>query len=191
MIGYIKGMVISKSGQSLIVNTAGVGYKVNAPSAMVLKLKIGAEAEFYIHTYVREDQLSLYGFLKQDDLELFEMLISVSGVGPKVALSVMSAVASEHIRSAIASVDAAAFIKVSGVGRKTAERLIVELREKIGELGGSISIKGSKDFSESLDALVALGYSGQEAREALKRVPPGLSDSNQMIKAALKIMGGR
>lgn len=175
----------------MVLSVGLVGYKVYAPASLLIKYKPGSELEAFIHTHVREDQISLYGFSSAEELELFEFLISVSGVGPKMALSILSATSAEHIKSAITGGDAAVFTKVSGVGRKTAERLIVELREKLGGAGTGISGKMSKEFSDGLDALVGLGYSANEAREALKRVPEQLSDSGQIVKAALQFLGGR
>lgn len=192
MLAYLKGKILSKSSNYLILETGNVGYKVFVPAHILLNTKTGQELALYVHSYVREDQFSLYGFMSQDELNLFEQLISVSGVGPKMALGILSETSVKHIRSAIAGGEAAIFTKVSGVGRKTAERLIVELREKIGaEDADKINIKSSKEFSESLDALVALGYSAQEARDALKRVPADIADSGAIIKSALRVLGGR
>lgn len=191
MIAYLKGKILSKGPNFLVLSVGLVGYKVYAPASLLIKHKPGSELEAFIHTHVREDQISLYGFSSAEELELFEFLISVSGVGPKMALSILSATSAEHIKSAITGGDAAVFTKVSGVGRKTAERLIVELREKLGGAGTGISGKMSKEFSDGLDALVGLGYSANEAREALKRVPEQLSDSGQIVKAALQFLGGR
>lgn len=192
MIGYLNGKIISKGQTYMVVDTHGVGYKVYPPASLLLSVKIGQEAALFIHTYVREDQLSLYGFATPTELELFELLLTVSGIGPKVALSILSSTTPTHIRSAIASGEAVVFTKVSGVGKKTAERLIIELREKIGETGsGELNIKATQDFSESLDALVSLGYSRQEAREALNRVSKDLADSSSIVKAALRVLGGR
>lgn len=191
MIAYLKGEILSKGANFLVLSTGPVGYKVYVPASLLVKHKPGGALELFIHAYVREDQFSLYGFLTADELELFELLISVSGVGPKMALSILSTTSAEHVKSAIAGGEAAVFTKVSGVGRKTAERLIVELREKLGGDGKMVSGKMSKEFSESLDALVSLGYSVSEARDALKRVPEQLADSSQIIKAALQVLGGR
>jgi len=191
MIAYLKGKILSKGPNFLILSTGQVGYKVYAPASLLIKHKTGGELEVFIYTYVREDQLALYGFSGPEELELFEFLISVSGVGPKMALSILSTTSAEHVKSAIVGGEAAVFTKVSGVGRKTAERLIIELREKLGGAGAGVSGKMSKEFSDGLDALVGLGYSASEAREALKRVPEELADSGQIVKAALQVLGGK
>lgn len=192
MIAYLKGIVFSKNATSVILLTGGVGYRVSVPSNLILSFKIGQEAELFIHSHIREDQFSLYGFSSPEELSLFELLISVSGVGPKMAMNMISTTSPRHIKSAIAAGEPAVFTKVSGVGRKTAERLIVELKEKIGE--GDFKdthIGASKQLSESLEALVALGYSRDEAREALKKIPADVSESGQIIRAALRVLGGR
>ncbi|PIR97309.1 MAG: Holliday junction branch migration protein RuvA [Candidatus Doudnabacteria bacterium CG10_big_fil_rev_8_21_14_0_10_41_10] len=187
MISYLKGSVLSKQANYATVETQGVGYKVFIPVSSLLELRLEQEIELYIRTYVREDQFSLYGFLSPKELELFELLISVSGVGPKVALAVLSGGTVEVITSAIGSGDPSIFTKVSGVGKKTAERIVVELKEKIG----TGDLKSSKDLSESLDALVALGYSKLEAREVLKRISSKDLDSGSIIKEALRVLGKR
>jgi holliday junction DNA helicase RuvA len=191
MIAYLKGKVLSKDLTHLVLETGGVGYKVYAAGVTLASAKPGQEMEFFIHTHVREDQFSLYGFLSSDELNLFELLISVSGIGPKIALAVLSGAEAGHIRSAIASADAGVFTKVAGVGRKTAERIVVELKEKIGEGAGEFNLQSSKQISDSLDALVALGYNRQEAREAVKRVSGESTDSSAIVRAALKVLGGK
>lgn len=186
----MRGTILSKGQNFLVLEVGQVGYKVFAPATLLLKFKLGSALEVFVHTYVREDQLSLYGFSSPSELDLFELLISVSGVGPKMAMSILSSTSPEHVKSAIAGGEAATFTKVSGVGRKTAERLIVELKEKL-DGGPGVSGKLSREFSESLDALVALGYSSQEAREALNRVPSELGSSGQIVREALRFLGGK
>ncbi|MCL5436237.1 MAG: Holliday junction branch migration protein RuvA [Patescibacteria group bacterium] len=190
MIAHLKGIILNKGSNFLVLDTGSVGYKVFVPATLLLKYKSGSTLEVHVYTYVREDQMSLYGFSSPSELELFELLISVSGVGPKMALAILSSTSPEHVKSAIAGGEAAVFTKVSGVGRKTAERLIMELKEKL-DGGPGISSKLSKEFSESLDALVALGYSSAEAREALKRVPAELASSGQIVREALRFLGGK
>ena len=190
MIAYLKGKILSKTANYLVLENQGIGYKVFLSTASLLNLRVGDSLAAHIHTYVREDQLRLYGFLSSSELNLFEMLISVSGVGPKVALSVLSGATPDIITSAIASGDASVFTKVSGVGKKTGERIVVELKEKIGDDLG-VGLKSSRELSESLDALVALGYSAQEARGALKNMPKDIKDSGSIVRAALKVLGKR
>jgi len=169
MIGSIRGKIILKTEKFLIVETGGVGYKINiSPDTLAKIQKINGEVFFFIHTHVREDTLDLYGFLDREELEFFEMLINVSGIGPKGALSILGITSIETLRKAISIGDTSYLTKISGIGRKTAEKIVIELRDKIGtELEGS-SLQVELD---ALEALKSLGYSGIEAREALKKVP--------------------
>lgn len=190
MIGYLKGNICGKSAQGVLLEVGGVGYRVAVPASFLVGLKPGQSIELFIHTHVREDALSLYGFPSQQDMEVFELLISVSGVGPKVALAIMAHTPVPMIISAIASGDATVFTKVSGVGKKTGERIVVDLQEKMAT-GIVASGPNAAHHSDTLDALTALGYSLPEAREALKKVEPGVSGSSEILKEALKILGRR
>jgi len=195
MIGSIRGKIILKTEKFLIVETAGVGYKVNVSPDTVsrvsaLRLRPGqndTEASFWIHTHVREDALDLYGFLERPELEFFEMLISISGIGPKGALAILGVTSIETLRKAIGTGDTSYLTKISGIGKKTAEKIIIELRDKVGEEKTGSSLR---DELDALEALKALGYSQNEAREVLKKVSPGM-DTNAKIREALKILGGK
>ncbi len=186
MIGSIKGQVTHKSLNYIILETSGVGYKVFVTPTVLATLKVGQEASFVILTYVREDQISLYGFPTLPELEFFELLLTVSGVGPKSAIGIMSLASLEMIKSAIVSEDPSVFTKVSGIGRKTAERVIIDLKDKLKDDTSSAPV--AREHSDALDALVALGYSQQEARDALKQVPKDVADLQTKIKAALKVL---
>ncbi|HEX5429940.1 MAG TPA: Holliday junction branch migration protein RuvA [Patescibacteria group bacterium] len=183
MIGSIAGKIQHKGTGFLIVETGGVGYKVFVTPPQHFEAKVGSAASFVIHTYVREDQITLYGFSNINELEFFELLLTVSGVGPKSALGIMSVSSLDMIKSAIASGDAGLFKKVSGIGTKTAERVIVELREKLKSQGNATPI--AAEHSDALEALMTLGYREQQAREALKNVPESKSVQDK-IKLALK-----
>ena len=188
MIGSIKGKIILKTEKFLIVETGGVGYKINVSADTLSKTKkIGDETSFWIHTHVREDVLDLYGFLNMEELEFFEMLINVSGIGPRGALSILGIASIKTLRKAIGTGDTAYLTKISGIGRKTAEKIVIELRDKMGEEKGGSSLQGELD---ALEALKSLGYSQNEAREALKKVSPDTS-TNVKIREALKILGGK
>ncbi|HEX9503472.1 MAG TPA: Holliday junction branch migration protein RuvA [Patescibacteria group bacterium] len=184
MIGSIKGKISHKSASYVIVETSGVGYKVFLPQVILLTQKIDDVVSLVIHTYVREDQLTLFGFETLAQLEFFELLLTVSGVGPKSALAIMSLAAIDMLKSAIASGDATVFKKVSGIGTKTAERVIVELKEKLKDevQAGPMA----QQHSDAVDALLALGYSQQEARAALKNIPKDIKDLQTKVKMALK-----
>ncbi|MCX6752526.1 MAG: Holliday junction branch migration protein RuvA [Candidatus Nomurabacteria bacterium] len=203
MIGSIKGKIILKKEKFLVVETAGVGYKISvSPDTLLkvdaLRLRLGqneAPVSFWIHTHVREDAFDLYGFLEYPELEFFEMLLSVSGIGPKSALAILGITSVETLRKAIGTGDTSYLTKVSGIGRKTAEKIILELRDKMGDKTegeiGSASLQGDMD---SMEALKSLGYSQSEAREALKKVSQKASlnaDTNSKIREALKILGGK
>ena len=185
MIGSIKGKIIYKSEKFLIVETGGVGYKINVSANNLLKTN--NEVSFWIHTHVREDALDLYGFLEHTELEFFEMLINVSGIGPKGALTILGIASIETLKKAISTGDTSYLTKISGIGKKTAEKMIIELRDKIGEDKSDISLKGELD---ALEALKSLGYSQNEAREVLKKVASDIG-TNLKIKEALKILGGK
>ena len=191
MIGSIRGKITFKTEKFIIVETSGVGYKVNVSPDAVSKTKgVGEETFFWTHTHVREDIFDLYGFLERQELEFFEMLINVSGIGPKGALSILGIASLETLRKAISTGDTAYLTKISGIGRKTAEKIVIELRDKMASdvsAEGGTSLQGELD---ALEALKSLGYSQNEAREALKKVSPE-ANTNAKIREALKILGGK
>lgn len=188
MIGSIKGKIVLKTEKFLIVETGGVGYKVNvSPDTLSKAKKVGDEIFLWIHTHVREDALDLYGFLDQKELDFFEMLINVSGIGPRSALAILGIASIETLRKAIGTGDTSYLTKISGIGRKTAEKIVIELRDKIGEEKGGSSLQVELD---ALEALKSLGYSQAEARDALKKVSPD-TNTNTKIREALKILGGK
>lgn len=195
MIGSLKGKIVLKTEKFLILETTGVGYKVNVSSETLskvnaLQLRSGQNdtlVSFWIHTHVREDILDLYGFLERQELEFFEMLISVSGIGPKGALTILGITSIETLRKAIGAGDISYLTKISGIGKKTAEKIVIELRDKISEEKSGASLQGELD---ALEALKSLGYSQNEVREALKKVFPN-TDTNAKIREALKILSGK
>ncbi len=189
MIGSIKGKIILKKEKWLIVETVGVGYKINvSPDTLSRIQKQEKEVFFFIHTHVREDALDLYGFLDYPELEFFEMLIGVSGIGPKSALTILGIASIETLRKAIGTGDTSYLTKISGIGKKTAEKIVIELRDKMGTELGDVSLQGELD---ALEALKSLGYSQNQAREALKKVTEKIPniDTNTKIREALKILG--
>ena len=188
MIGSIKGKITLKKEKFVIVEASGVGYKISvSPDTLSKAKKVGDEIFLFIHTHVREDSLDLYGFLNHPELEFFEMLISVSGIGPKSALAILGITSIETLRKAIGTGDTSYLTKISGIGKKTAEKIVIELRDKMGtELEGS----SLQEEMDSLEALKSLGYSQNQAREALKKVAADIN-TNAKIKEALKILGGK
>jgi Holliday junction DNA helicase RuvA len=172
------------------VLVAGLGYKVFVNESMYADLDLGLEVELYTYQNVREDALDLYGFASLDQLELFELLLSISGIGPKSALGVLSIAKVADIKETIARGDSSLLMKVSGIGKKTAERVVLELREKVGSIASMNIGAGTKNSfsasSDEIDALVALGYSIMQAREALSKVDPKITNSGERIKLALR-----
>jgi holliday junction DNA helicase RuvA len=185
MIGYIKGRIIGKDESHILVETNGIGYLVSTVPA-VLEKEIGSEAEVFTYLQVREDALNLFGFLTKAELSFFELLISVSGVGPKMALTILSSGENDLIKQAIVSEDIAVFTKIGGVGRKTAERIVVELKEKLGALTHSegMHATGSEDL---LLALENLGYSRKEIKDVLVKLDHSLN-SEEKLRQALKLL---
>ena len=191
MIGSIKGKIIFKIDKFLIVETGGIGYKIHAGTGTLAKLKIGKNASFFTHLAVREDALDLYGFLDIKELEFFEMLLSVSGLGPKSALGIIGLASIETLKNAIASGDTSYLTKISGIGKKTAEKIVIELRDKLTKLGHKTEKESFRGELDALEALKSLGYSQSEAREALKEVSPKTTETSAKVKEALKILGGK
>ncbi|MBP9945314.1 MAG: Holliday junction branch migration protein RuvA [Vicinamibacteria bacterium] len=196
MIGFLRGVLLHKTPQELLIDVGGVGYKVQAPISTFCRLgDQGAQAQLLIHTHVREDQLVLYGFLTNTELELFEKLISVSGVGPKVALGVLSGIEADDLVHAIRANDVARLTRVPGVGKKTAERLILELKDKIGTLLTTTAepTAPSPQRSDLLSALRNLGYSPAEAdraaTEALRLQPE--ATLGELLRGALRLISRR
>lgn len=192
MISYLKGQLINKGRNYFIIEVNDIGYQIFVSPIMYAELTIGDQPEIYTHHYVREDAESLYGFKNLEELEMFELLLSISGVGPKSALGVLSIAKVEDIKSSIARGDATMLTKVSGIGRKTAERIVLDLRDKISILGGSTFAGGASGDSginsDEIDALITLGYSVQKAREALRQVDAKIVKPGERIRGALKIL---
>ena len=188
MIGSIKGKIILRTEKFVIVETNGVGYKINvSPNVLSKAKKLGDDLFLFVHTHIREDAFDLYGFLERPELEFFEMLLNVSGIGPRSALAILGIASIETLKKAISTSDTSYLTKISGIGKKTAERIVIELRDKMGEAKEGSSLQGELD---ALEALKSLGYSQNEAREALKKVPSDLS-TNERIRHGLKILGGK
>ncbi len=189
MISYLRGKIINKSLNYAILEVAGIGYQVFAGENFLNELKISSEVEVYTHHQVREEASDLYGFKNMEDLELFELLLTVSGVGPKSALGVISMASANDIKEAIIRGDANLLTKVSGIGKKTAERLVLELKTKVLRGSASSGLESpSLMGSDEIDALMSLGYSLNEARSAFNLVDPSITDSGERVKAALKKM---
>ncbi len=190
MISLLTGTIKLKSFKSATIDIHGLGFEVFLPQLILEKIKIGQMATYYTHLQVREDALELYGFETLPEKNFFELLISVSGVGPKSALSVLSIAKLEEIKKAILRDGPTLLRKVSGIGQKTAERIVVELKNKLSDLAvGSERIDLSTADNGAFDALMTLGYSASEVREALRKLPKDINDENEIIKQTLKMLG--
>ncbi|MDZ7798768.1 MAG: Holliday junction branch migration protein RuvA [Patescibacteria group bacterium] len=191
MIAYLRGKVKYKNDRYLILDVAGVGYQVYVTNAALEKIKSEDELELYTFTYIREDAHDLYGFLNYDEKEFFEQLIGISKVGPKGALGILNVASLDTIKKAIIHGDPDILTKVSGVGKKTAERVVMELKNKIdvADIDQSKVKPSEIGDNSAIDALVGLGYSATEAREALREVDKEIVDVEKRIKEALKILG--
>src|SRR3989338_6655352 len=189
MIGHIEGRVIFKGERHVVVDASGIGYKVFLPLSALKASTVGNTTSFWTHLHVREDTMDLFGFLHPSELEFFEMLIGISGIGPRSALGVMALAPVDTIKKAIAVGDTSYLTKVSGIGRKTAEKIVLELKEKMGF--GRVSYDGAElqHDADILDALVALGYSSTQARDALCHIPASIQGRETRLKEALKLLG--
>ncbi|MBU0636817.1 MAG: Holliday junction branch migration protein RuvA [Patescibacteria group bacterium] len=187
MIAFLSGKIKNKKAGYIVLEINGVGYKVFITSIFFADLIIGQTVDLYTYQYVREDALSLYGFKSQEELELFELLLSISGIGPKSAMGVLSMASVEDIKEAIVVGDSALLTKVSGIGKKTVERIILELREKISKMNiVDENIIALRANSDEIDALLSLGYSLSQSRQALQAVDPEIKESSERIRQALK-----
>jgi Holliday junction DNA helicase RuvA len=189
MISHISGTVLTRTDKYLVIDVAGVGYKVYVTPDTLGRTELNASLSLWTFLAVRETALDLYGFLETDDLSFFEMLLDVSGIGPKGALAIVAVGSVANLKSAIASGDTSYLTKVSGIGKKTAEKIIIELRDKLAEHKDAHGA-ATRSEGDALEALRSLGYSQQEARDALKEVSPEVTDTSARVKEALKILGG-
>src|SRR3990167_5895899 len=186
MIGHLAGTVSAVRPGYAIISAGGVGYKVFATRELLLTLKQGAEASVWTHLAVRESILDLYGFVTEEELRFFELLLTVSGIGPKSALAILDIALVETLRSAISSGNASYLTKVSGIGKKTGEKIVLELRDKVGKASDESARSLSGD-EEALEAMRALGYSPSEARDALRKVPTSVEGGSARLREALRI----
>ena len=203
MIAYLKGEVVEIEEEKLILECGNIGYNISMPaSALDGTLRPGQEVKIHTHLHVREDAMQLYGFLTRDDLKMFRMLLGVSGIGPKAALGILSGLSADELRFAVLSDDIKTISRAPGVGKKTAQKMILELKDKLdlqeafdtktmhvqeasqAETGDLVDAK-----KEAVQALTALGYSGSEALRAVKQVDVS-PDMNveEILKQALKKM---
>jgi Holliday junction DNA helicase RuvA len=184
MIAQLSGTLVSKEPAEVVIDVAGVGYAVGVPVSTLSALPaVGEQVRLFTHQHVREDQLALFGFSSEAEQRLFRQLISVSGIGPKVALAILSVSNPDDIRAAIAGGDTEFIAQVPGIGKKTAERVVIDLKDKVEMVTSEGSPRGTDDVVE---ALVGLGYSRQDARKAVSAVASQTSEPDELVRAALK-----
>ena len=192
MIGYLEGELIKKYDRRCILKCGQLGYRIFIANTALSKLQENSDiVKVFTYPYQRENTQELYGFLTSEELELFEMLITVSGVGPKSALAIIDDVPFDTLVASVMKGEDGVLRRVSGVGAKTAQKIIIELKTKIGALATLATEAASATVSEDADlieALKSLGYSAYQAREALKKVPPDTKGVEKRISEALKIL---
>lgn len=191
MIGFLRGVVELRNDPYLLIDVSGVGYKVLACSEVLSKLSgVGESIKLFTYTHVKDDALDLYGFSHFEDLKLFEMLIGVSGVGPKTAMGIFSSKNRQDIINAIISSDVDFFTTVPRLGKKNAQKIIIELKNKFGSISElDLSESFVKQNNEVVHALKSLGFSSREAEEALKNIKEEGKSVEEKIKFALKYLG--
>lgn len=190
MISYLAGTVIDKGKDTLTILTAsGVGYEVHMTAVSVMETALHADVSYFTYLKVGESSMDLYGFKSKDERTFFTLLLSVSGVGPKSALNILAVGSMEDIQAAIGRGDAKYLTAVQGIGKKTAERLVVELKNKLSAKGKDSGFVGdSGALGEAIDGLVAMGYSKDEAKEAVMSVDAKEKTTEQVLRAALKML---
>jgi Holliday junction DNA helicase RuvA len=197
MIGSVRGRIASKTPPQLMVDVGGLGYELEAPMSTFFHLPaVGQEVSLLTHLVVREDAHVLYAFATEGERRLFRSLIKVSGVGPKIALALLSGISVEAFSRCVVNEDITALTKVPGIGRKTAERLVIEMRDRLGDpagspdgvgAGGGVPVPVSANpESEAYAALVSLGYRPAEATRLLKAIGPGTHSTEELIRRALQ-----
>ncbi len=185
MIGQLKGKVVDKTDKTLLLDVGGVGFLVKIGVSSLTKINTGQEIILKTYLAVRDNALELFGFADNEELDFFGLLIGVSGIGPKSALAILDAAPPDTLRKAVAGNDAGYLTKVSGIGKKNAEKIVLALKDKLGELGANDELQKESD---ELEALKALGFTLAESRDALRQIPQDIKNSNERIKAALKIL---
>ena len=187
MIGTLRGTVQYKDLHSLVIDVSGVGYKVSVTTDTALDALPGMDILLWTFLSVRETALDLYGFKDKENLEVFELLITISGIGPKTALGILNVASIDMLKQAVAEDDISYLTRVSGIGKKNAEKIVLELRDKLVTTGveKGINLRAEGD---ALEALVSLGYSERDARDALKKIPKEVENTSERVKQALKLL---
>lgn len=187
MISSLSGTVRHKELNNIVVDVLGVGYKVLVPTDVALETTPSQPIFLWTHLAVRETSLELFGFLDKETLDIFELLITISGIGPKTALGILNVATPSMLRQAVAGADTSYLTRVSGIGKKNAEKIVLELKDKL-KLRETDAAIDTRSEGDALEALVSLGYSERDAREALKKVPKDITGASERVKSALKIL---
>ena len=187
MIASLSGTVRHKDLNSIVVDVSGVGYKVLVTTETALDISPSSPVFLWTHLVVRETSLELFGFLEKEVLDIFELLITISGIGPKTALGILNVATPTLLRQAVASGDTSYLTRVSGIGKKNAEKIVLELKDKLKVTSADRSIDTQAE-GDALEALVSLGYTERDAREALKKLPKETLGASERVKAALKLL---
>ncbi len=200
MIGQVFGTILEKQAPQLVVNVNGLGYEIDAPMSTFYQLPdVGQEVKLFTHFVVREDAQHLYGFYTRDERTLFRTLLKVNGVGPRMALTILSSAAPEEFVRWVLDNDTASLVRLPGIGKKTAERLVIEMRDKLSDWykaappeGVSLIVSDKSQRHQSLQdaiaALVSLGYKQQEANRTVSKIDDGRANSEELIRRALREM---
>ncbi|MEA2064700.1 MAG: Holliday junction branch migration protein RuvA [Patescibacteria group bacterium] len=189
MISYLKGKVIAKDGKTIILKVNDVGYKIFLGENFLNKIQQNDEFEIFTYLFWREDKINLYGFRENSQLGFFEKLISVSGVGPRSALYLLDIVGTKNIQQAIFGNQSDILTQAKGLGKKTAERIILELKNKLPNIDKISATPDIPENDEAISALINLGYNANDAREIIGKLPPEIKTVGDKIKAALKKIG--
>ena len=189
MISYLKGKIIAKDDRTIILKTNDIGYKIFLGKNFLSKIQQNDELEIFTYLFWREDKISLYGFSEDNQLAFFEKLISVSGVGPRSALHLLDIVGIKNIQQAIFGNQADILTQAKGLGKKTAQRIILELKNRLPNIDKISAIPNIPENAEAISALVNLGYNPNDAREIISQLPPEIKNTSDKIKAALKKIG--
>ncbi|MAG11445.1 MAG: Holliday junction branch migration protein RuvA [Parcubacteria group bacterium] len=189
MIGHVRGVVSRCTETGVVVDVSGVGYVISTIGGH--RYSVDDEVFFYTHSHIVEQAFDLYGFETTDQLWLFRLLLSISGVGPKMALNILNLGSAKEITDAIAAGDVAYLTAVSGVGKRTAERVVVELRDKVGGIDANSASPVGQRLSDVVDALISMGYSSAQAREVVRHLDHAEKNVEDLIRDALAAVTGR
>lgn len=188
MIYSIRGKISQIENDFIVLETESLSYQIFTTHFLLEKIKIGEEIKIFTHLEVKENSLELYGFETEEEIKIFKLLLSISGIGPKSGLNILSLIRLQDLKKAIINEKTDALIKISGIGEKTAKRIILELKGKITK---NLSKTNLENDSLIIDALTNMGYSLSQSREAIKKIPPEIEGTEKRIKQALKILSGK